>query len=148
MAPGTQQVIQSKSYKMYQSQQQQPPHVLLSILETKKKDGRQVETQTMEQSSEQESLQLEALSSSWSKSGKKRRGVVRMRLARFGRKKAPFYRIRVADSRAPRDGRFLERIGYYDPKPGMYRCLNPFSVSDGLVFALETMTPNLVCIDT
>ncbi|KAH7415413.1 hypothetical protein KP509_14G042300 [Ceratopteris richardii] len=45
-------------------------------------------------------------------------GVVRLRLARFGRKNAPFYRIHAADSRCPRDGKFLERIGYYDPRPG------------------------------
>ncbi|KAI5072389.1 hypothetical protein GOP47_0012495 [Adiantum capillus-veneris] len=45
-------------------------------------------------------------------------GVVRLRLARFGRKNAPFYRIHAADSRSPRDGKFLERIGYYDPRAG------------------------------
>ena len=38
-----------------------------------------------------------------------------MRLRRMGQKKAPFYRIIVADSRSPRDGRFIEEIGYYDP---------------------------------
>ncbi len=38
-----------------------------------------------------------------------------MRLKRMGQKKAPFYRIVVADSRSPRDGRFIEQIGYYDP---------------------------------
>ncbi|MCP4727642.1 MAG: 30S ribosomal protein S16, partial [bacterium] len=38
-----------------------------------------------------------------------------IRLARFGRKKRPFYRIAVADSRFPRDGRNIEFIGYYDP---------------------------------
>jgi small subunit ribosomal protein S16 len=38
-----------------------------------------------------------------------------MRLARFGGKKNPFYRIVVADSRFPRDGRFIEKIGTYDP---------------------------------
>lgn len=42
--------------------------------------------------------------------------MVKMRLKRMGQKKAPFYRIVVADSRAPRDGRFIEEIGYYDPK--------------------------------
>jgi small subunit ribosomal protein S16 len=36
-------------------------------------------------------------------------------LERIGAKKAPFYRVVVADSRYPRDGRFLEEIGYYDP---------------------------------
>ncbi|UCD72486.1 MAG: 30S ribosomal protein S16 [Syntrophobacterales bacterium] len=38
-----------------------------------------------------------------------------MRLARFGGKKHPFYRIVVSDSRFPRDGRFIEKIGTYDP---------------------------------
>ena len=38
-----------------------------------------------------------------------------MRLRRMGQKKAPFYRIVVADSRSPRDGRFIEEVGYYDP---------------------------------
>ena len=41
--------------------------------------------------------------------------AVKIRLRRMGAKKAPFYRIVVADSRAPRDGRFIEEIGYYDP---------------------------------
>ncbi len=41
--------------------------------------------------------------------------AVRIRLTRMGRKKRPFYRIVVADSRAPRDGRFIEHVGYYDP---------------------------------
>lgn len=41
--------------------------------------------------------------------------AVKMRLRRMGQKAAPFYRIIVADSRAPRDGRFIEEIGYYDP---------------------------------
>ncbi len=41
--------------------------------------------------------------------------AVRMRLKRMGAKKAPFYRIVVADSRSPRDGKFIEQIGYYDP---------------------------------
>lgn len=40
---------------------------------------------------------------------------VKIRLKRMGAKKAPFYRIVVADSRAPRDGRFVEEIGYYNP---------------------------------
>ena len=38
-----------------------------------------------------------------------------MRLRRMGQKKAPFYRVVVADGRFPRDGRFIEEIGYYDP---------------------------------
>lgn len=41
--------------------------------------------------------------------------MVKIRLKRMGQKKAPFYRIVVADERAPRDGRFIEEIGYYDP---------------------------------
>ena len=41
--------------------------------------------------------------------------MVKIRLRRMGKKKALFYRIVVADSRYPRDGRFIEEIGYYDP---------------------------------
>ena len=41
--------------------------------------------------------------------------MVKMRLRRMGQKKAPFYRIVVSDSRSPRDGRFIEEIGTYDP---------------------------------
>ena len=41
--------------------------------------------------------------------------MVKIRFRRMGAKKAPFYRIVVADSRYPRDGRFIEEIGYYDP---------------------------------
>lgn len=41
--------------------------------------------------------------------------ATRIRLRRMGAKKAPFYRLVVADSRSPRDGRFIEEIGYYDP---------------------------------
>ena len=41
--------------------------------------------------------------------------AVKIRLRRIGAKKAPFYRVVVADSRFPRDGRFIEEIGYYDP---------------------------------
>ena len=41
--------------------------------------------------------------------------MVKIRLRRMGAKKAPFYRIVVADSRYPRDGRFIEEIGYYNP---------------------------------
>ncbi|HPD88000.1 MAG TPA: 30S ribosomal protein S16 [Oscillospiraceae bacterium] len=40
---------------------------------------------------------------------------VKIRLRRMGAKKSPFYRIVVADSRYPRDGRFIEELGYYDP---------------------------------
>jgi len=41
---------------------------------------------------------------------------VKIRLSRFGTNKKPFYRIVVTDTRAPRDGRFIEKIGTYDPK--------------------------------
>lgn len=41
--------------------------------------------------------------------------VVKIRMRRMGSKRKPFYRIVVADSRAPRDGRFIEEVGYYNP---------------------------------
>lgn len=41
--------------------------------------------------------------------------AAKIRLKRMGAKKVPFYRVVVADSRAPRDGRFIEEIGYYNP---------------------------------
>ncbi|MGF7185147.1 small subunit ribosomal protein S16 [Desulfitispora alkaliphila] len=41
--------------------------------------------------------------------------ATKIRLKRMGAKKAPFYRIVVADARAPRDGKFIEEIGYYNP---------------------------------
>ena len=41
--------------------------------------------------------------------------MLKIRLRRMGAKKAPFYRIVVADSRAPRDGAFVEELGYYNP---------------------------------
>jgi small subunit ribosomal protein S16 len=43
--------------------------------------------------------------------------MVTIRLARGGSKKRPFYRIVVTDSRQPRDGRYIERLGYYNPAP-------------------------------
>lgn len=49
--------------------------------------------------------------------------AVKMRLKRMGAKKKPFYRIVVADSKSPRDGRFIEEIGTYDPtqEPSVYK---------------------------
>lgn len=49
--------------------------------------------------------------------------MVKIRLRRMGKKKAPFYRIVVADARSPRDGRFIEEIGTYDPTqdPSVYK---------------------------
>ncbi len=41
--------------------------------------------------------------------------MVKIRLKRMGMKKKPFYRLVVTDSRSPRDGRFIEEIGYYNP---------------------------------
>lgn len=41
--------------------------------------------------------------------------AVKIRLRRMGAKKAPFYRVVVADSRSPRDGKFIEELGYYNP---------------------------------
>ena len=48
--------------------------------------------------------------------------MVKIRLKRMGQKKAPFYRIVVSDARSPRDGRFIEEIGTYDPstEPSTY----------------------------
>ncbi len=43
--------------------------------------------------------------------------AVKIRLSRHGSKKAPFYRIVVADARSPRDGSFIERVGSYNPRP-------------------------------
>ena len=49
--------------------------------------------------------------------------MVKIRLKRMGMKKNPFYRVVVADERSPRDGRFIEEIGYYDPmqKPSVIK---------------------------
>lgn len=41
--------------------------------------------------------------------------ATKIRMRRMGAKKSPFYRLVVADTRSPRDGRFIEEIGYYDP---------------------------------
>ena len=51
--------------------------------------------------------------------------AVKIRLRRMGQKKAPFYRIVVADSRSPRDGRCIEEIGTYDPtkEPSEYHVI-------------------------
>ena len=63
---------------------------------------------------------------------------VRMRLARFGRSNLPFYRIFVADSRSPRDGRHLEVVGHFDPLPGEWRgaCCWPLLLRPLLLFLL------------
>ena len=48
--------------------------------------------------------------------------MVKIRLRRMGAKKAPFYRVVVADSRSPRDGRFIEELGTYNP------CVSPAAI--------------------
>ena len=48
--------------------------------------------------------------------------AVKIRLKRMGAKKAPFYRVVVADSHSPRDGKFIEEIGYYNP------CVSPAEI--------------------
>ncbi len=57
--------------------------------------------------------------------------AVKIRLKRMGMKKKPFYRIVVADCRSPRDGRFVEEIGYYDPmkKPAEIKVDNEKAVT-------------------
>ena len=63
--------------------------------------------------------------------------AVKIRLRRMGAKKNPFYRIVVADSRYPRNGRFIEEIGYYDPvQPIGYKQV------DNLLPELENATPS------
>lgn len=57
--------------------------------------------------------------------------AVKIRLKRMGAKKAPFYRIVAADSRYPRDGRFIENIGYYNPT------VNPAEVKIDTELALK-----------
>ncbi len=57
--------------------------------------------------------------------------AVKIRLKRMGAKKAPFYRIVAADSRYPRDGRFIESIGYYNPT------VNPVDVKINTELALK-----------
>ncbi|MDR7074540.1 30S ribosomal protein S16 [Fictibacillus barbaricus] len=59
--------------------------------------------------------------------------AVKIRLKRMGAKKAPFYRVVVADSRSPRDGRFIEEIGTYNP------VVNPAEVKINEEKALEWM---------
>lgn len=60
---------------------------------------------------------------------------MRIRLARFGRRNVPFYRIFVADSRAPRDGKHLEVLGHYDPIPGEAATIYPSTIADPTVEA-------------
>lgn len=68
--------------------------------------------------------------------------AVKIRLKRIGAKKAPFYRVVVADSRSPRDGRFIEEIGTYNP------VANPAEVKINEEKALEWMTNGAKPSDT
>jgi hypothetical protein len=68
---------------------------------------------------------------------------VRIRLARFGRRNLPFYRIFVADSRSPRDGRHLEVVGHFDPLPGAPRPHGVCARSGGESVAAGMRSPAL-----
>ncbi|MCK6256986.1 30S ribosomal protein S16 [Fictibacillus sp. WQ 8-8] len=68
--------------------------------------------------------------------------AVKIRLKRMGQKKAPFYRVVVADSRAPRDGRFIEEIGTYNP------VVNPAEVKINEEQALKWMLDGAKPSDT
>lgn len=68
--------------------------------------------------------------------------AVKIRLKRMGAKKAPFYRIVVADSRYPRDGRFIEKIGYYNPT------VNPIDVKIDKEVALKWLRDGAQPSDT
>ena len=68
--------------------------------------------------------------------------AVKIRLKRMGSKKSPFYRVVVADSRSPRDGRFIETIGTYNP------VLNPAEVSINEELALQWLANGAQPSDT
>jgi len=67
---------------------------------------------------------------------------VKIRLSRKGRKRRPFYHIVIADSRAPRDGRFIERVGSYDPTT------NPATINLDFDKALDWLTKGAQPTDT
>ena len=68
--------------------------------------------------------------------------AVKMRLKRMGAKKAPFYRVVVADSRSPRDGKFIELIGTYNP------LVTPAEVNLNEELALEWLAKGAIPTDT
>ena len=68
--------------------------------------------------------------------------AVKIRLTRMGSKKKPYYRINVADSRSPRDGRFIETIGTYNP------VVNPAEVSINEELALQWLANGAQPSDT
>ena len=73
--------------------------------------------------------------------------MVKIRLRRLGAKKAPFYRVVVADSRFPRDGRFIEEIGTYNPcvAPLLRSRSTPSALRPGSSPALSPPTPSELC---
>ncbi len=68
--------------------------------------------------------------------------AVKIRLKRMGAKKAPFYRIIVADSRSPRDGRFIEKVGTYNP------LVSPAEVKIDEEIALKWLNNGAIPTDT
>ena len=67
--------------------------------------------------------------------------AVKIRLRRMGAKKQPFYRLVVADSRSPRDGRFIEELGWYNPLPPTIKLrLMRIKPSPGYKRALSQLT--------
>ena len=68
--------------------------------------------------------------------------AVKMRLKRMGAKKAPFYRVVVADSRSPRDGKFIELIGTYNP------LVTPAEIKINEELALEWLNKGAIPTDT
>lgn len=68
--------------------------------------------------------------------------AVKMRLKRMGAKKAPFYRIVVADSRSPRDGKFIELVGTYNP------LLTPAEIKINEELALDWLKKGAIPTDT
>ena len=68
--------------------------------------------------------------------------AVKMRLKRMGAKKAPFYRVVVADSRSPRDGKFIELIGTYNP------LVTPAEVNLNEELALDWLNKGAIPTDT
>lgn len=68
--------------------------------------------------------------------------AVKLRLKRMGAKKRPFYRVVAADSRSPRDGRFIEEVGYYNP------VANPAEVKIDEEKALKWLSQGAIPTDT